>query len=48
MMISNFKRRVLITGLVFGILSPAAHLSADTLKLALPLNPPVLTRIITI
>ncbi len=38
-MISNFKRRVLITGLVFGILSPAAHLSADTLKVGLAAEP---------
>jgi peptide/nickel transport system substrate-binding protein len=39
MMISNFKRRLLITGLVFGILSPAAHLSADTLKVGLAAEP---------
>ena len=38
-MISNFKRRVVITGLVFGILSPAAHLYADTLKVGLAAEP---------
>ena len=39
MTISNFKRRVLIIGLVFGILSPAAHLSADTLRVGLAAEP---------
>ena len=39
MMISNFKRQIFITGLVFGILSPAVHLSADTLKVGLAAEP---------